>query len=133
MRENPDELTLKLKADDKLALSALFDLFSTDLYKILYHRVADKSQISDFIQDTFVKLWDKRQQIDPKQSIKNYIFRIAINLVHDFNKHEHIKEKYQDRIIDMHQQASEDHSELIDSVQNIISSLPEEQAHHIFI
>lgn len=39
--------------------------------------------VDDLLQELFVRLWEHRESINPEQSIKAYLFRIAKNLVYD--------------------------------------------------
>ncbi len=60
-----------------------FDSFFRSMYPRLVHfalrYIHRKSVASDIVQDAFVKLWERRQQIDPSRSIKAYIYRIVKN------------------------------------------------------
>jgi RNA polymerase sigma-70 factor, ECF subfamily len=121
------EFINKLKSNDQSALGTLFTLYKDDLYKVLYHRVSDKSLLEDVIQQTFVKLWENRNKIQISSSLKSYIFRIAINIILDEKKHEDVKTKYKDRIIDLYEKndhVAEEENEVIHSVHKIISELP---------
>lgn len=60
-----------------------FDSFFRSMYPRLVHfamRYTQRKPVaSDIVQDAFVKLWEKRQSIDPDQSIKAYVYRIVRN------------------------------------------------------
>ncbi|MCB0279801.1 MAG: hypothetical protein KDD94_09880, partial [Calditrichaeota bacterium] len=44
--------------NDRESFASFFELYKNDLYKVLYHRVIDKSLLSDFVQDSFIRLWE---------------------------------------------------------------------------
>lgn len=39
----------------------------------------DKGKIEDTVQDVFIKLWDRRTDLDIKSSLKSYLYRAAYN------------------------------------------------------
>lgn len=132
-QETDKELIVKLIAGDKQVLGILFNRYYKDIYNVLYQRVSDKVLIADFIQDSFVKLWEKRDSIDPKKSVKNFIFRIAINLVLDHYKHESQKEKHQDVIMTMYDDDEIKDSPFMESVYNLVSKLPSDLSTTFFL
>jgi RNA polymerase sigma-70 factor (ECF subfamily) len=46
--------------------------------------IKDEMIADELIQDLFLKIWQKREEIDPEQSFKAYLFTIAHNLVYDY-------------------------------------------------
>ncbi len=44
------------------------------------------SDLDEVVQEVFVKLWEKRETIDPERSIGNFLFTIAKNII--FNKYQ---------------------------------------------
>ncbi|MFH5883063.1 RNA polymerase sigma-70 factor [Halalkalibaculum sp. DA3122] len=68
-----------------------FNRFFRSMYPRLIHfamrYTRRKTVASDIVQDAFVKLWEKRRNIDPGQSIKAYIYRTvrnkALNYIRD--------------------------------------------------
>lgn len=43
------------------------------LFNLAYRILKDKQACEDIIQDVFINVWNKRQQIDVKQSLKGYL------------------------------------------------------------
>ena len=44
----------------------------------------DEEQAEEFLQDVFMKVWEKREQLNYEISFRAYLFRISENLVRDF-------------------------------------------------
>jgi len=53
----------------------------------------------EVLQDVFVKVWNNRKNIDPAQSFRSYLFRIAENCVHDFFRKAARDKKLQEALI----------------------------------
>ena len=82
-RETFDNLAVELKNGDKNALSQLFNSLKQDIYFFSYSYFRNNELAEEVVQDVFVRLWEKRSLIDPALSIKNYILRIAKNIILD--------------------------------------------------
>lgn len=69
----------KISASDQKAFNSLF----RSLYPRLIHFACkynkNKAVARDIVQDAFVVLWEKRDQIEPDRSIQAYLYRIVRN------------------------------------------------------
>ncbi|MEQ9437415.1 MAG: RNA polymerase sigma-70 factor [Cyclobacteriaceae bacterium] len=77
-------LVSKLKEGDRFAFDALFFAYEPTLYAYamkLTHHTEDAKEI---VQEVFLKVWEKKQQLDPQYSFEGFLYTIAKNLV--FNK-----------------------------------------------
>ncbi len=64
------------KGNDQ-AFTFLFDSYYDPLCKYIYSLTKDLKQAEDIVQDTMFIVWEKRDKIDTKLSVKNYIYKIA--------------------------------------------------------
>ncbi len=78
------DLVTFLASGDEKAFEKLYHFYSSRLLAYLTRLVKSETLASELLQDTFVKIWNNRQNIDPEQSFRSYLFRIAENLVYDF-------------------------------------------------
>lgn len=73
-----DELTIKLfndfKEGDINAFSKLYDLHVNLLYNYGYRLTSDFELLKDCIQDVFVKIYNKRTELDNVLNFKSYLF-----------------------------------------------------------
>ncbi|GAB3917136.1 RNA polymerase sigma factor [Mucilaginibacter boryungensis] len=86
IRHIVDEKVLlsQLKDGKEKAFEQLYHLYSFRLYGFLLRLIKDEEVSRDLLQDVFIKIWDKRELIDPERSFRSYLFRIAENNVVDF-------------------------------------------------
>lgn len=91
------ELAIEIKKSNKQA----FETFYFRYYKILFHytitRIKNPDTAREIIQEIFKRLWQKRRNINFKKSIKDYLFRIANNLVIDSYRKEQVQNTYFDK------------------------------------
>lgn len=83
-------LAKKISQSDRQAFDDLFRLMYPGLvrYAVLY--LKDKQIACDVAQDTFIKLWKQRTNIDPNKSLKSLLYRMVknrcLNLLRDHEK-----------------------------------------------
>ncbi len=78
--EQDSTFLLKLKAqDEEKFMEHLFRIYYAPLCKTVYNITHDTESAEDIVQDVFMKVWRRRDQLDLKQSIKSYLFRSSVN------------------------------------------------------
>lgn len=77
-------LLIELKAGNERAFEQVYNLYSLRLYGFLLKLVKDENIARDLLQELFIKVWEKRDLIDPEKTFRPYLFRIAENSVVDF-------------------------------------------------
>lgn len=83
-------LLLSIKRGDHKAFRKFFEKHHTYLYNFLLKKGISEQQAEDLVQQAFVMIWEKREQIDEKKSLKAFLFRIAytrmLNVFRDTSK-----------------------------------------------
>jgi len=118
------------KSLDKNAFEQLFKSHFVHLCNFATQYVSDLDTARDITQKVFIQLWEKREQIDTKQSIRSYLFTAVKN-----RSLNHIRDhkKYRSRVldIDIHDidiSFEEDQiavSELQHKIEKALDNLPE--------
>jgi RNA polymerase sigma-70 factor (ECF subfamily) len=80
---NDQDLTALLRESDEHAFEQLFLNYSPQIYKKLLKLVKQEAVAEELLQDVFVRIWEKRKEIDVDKSFRSYLYRIAQNLVTD--------------------------------------------------
>jgi RNA polymerase sigma-70 factor, ECF subfamily len=88
-------LFLKIKHSDKKSFETLFKTYYAPLCQFSRKYVKDKDDCEEIVQGFFLKMWDKREELDINQSVKNYLFSSIRNRCLNYIKHEKIKMEYQ--------------------------------------
>lgn len=78
------ELLVKLKSGDQRAFDQIYLFYSPRIYGKILRLTRTKELAIELLQDTFVKVWEKRHLINPELSFKSWLYRIAINEVYLF-------------------------------------------------
>lgn len=97
--ENENEIVTRLKGGDDKAFEQLYQLYSGFLLRYIMKLVKSDFYAAELLQDTFIKLWSNRKNIDPHKSFRSYLFRIAENNVYEFFRKAARDKKIQSEII----------------------------------
>ncbi|SEM74636.1 RNA polymerase sigma factor [Mucilaginibacter sp. P25] len=75
-------LVIAIKNGDEIAFEKFYDIHSRNLYSRILRIIKDEEIVQEILQDVFLKIWTKRDTLDPEKPIKAYLFKIAENLVY---------------------------------------------------
>ena len=68
-----------IRQSDRSAFDELFRFLYPQLVYFAMRFTKQKASACDIVQDAFVIVWNRREEIDPKQSLKAYMFKIVKN------------------------------------------------------
>jgi RNA polymerase sigma factor (sigma-70 family) len=76
-----EELVLALRNREKIAIEALYDMYSSSLYGVISRIVIDTATAEDVLQDTFVKIWNSFSSYSAEKGrLFTWMVNIARNL-----------------------------------------------------
>lgn len=79
-----DELVLSLRNREKIAIEALYDMYSASLYGVISRIVIDEAVAEDVLQETFVKIWHSFNGYSAEKGrLFTWMVNIARNLAID--------------------------------------------------
>ncbi len=126
-------------SDDKNATcnEQAFDQFFKSHAKLLrnyiYYKFGDMQQAEDIVQDTFIKLWNNCSNVTLDKA-KSYVYTVATNLGISVVRHQKVKFKYKDYIINRRNDTNNESPEFIaiekeymEQLKSAIAALPERQ------
>lgn len=80
------ELVKKLKEGDSFAFEVLFYKYRNKVKGFATKMVPSQIDPEETVQEVFIKLWLKKEMIDPEKDFQSYLFSIAKNLILDHLK-----------------------------------------------
>jgi RNA polymerase sigma-70 factor (ECF subfamily) len=79
-----EELVLALRQREKVAIEALYDMYSSSLFGVIVRIVNDNAVAEDILQDTFVKIWNSFSSYSTEKGrLFTWMVNIARNLAID--------------------------------------------------
>ncbi|TSE08620.1 MULTISPECIES: RNA polymerase sigma factor [Aquimarina] len=115
------------------AFDRFFKNHSKSLRNYIYYKFGDMEQAEDIVQDAFIKLWNNCSKV-PIDKAKSYVYTIATNLGISNTRHQKVKFKYKDYIVqrktDINHESPEFvilEKEYMEKLKSAIADLPERQ------
>lgn len=65
------------------AFDLLYAKYSARLYKFALMLLKNREDARDVVQETFLRMWQKRQELAENKSIKSFLFTISYNIMID--------------------------------------------------
>lgn len=124
------ELAEKIKKGDTSAFKIFFESHYKPLLAYITIYARSKNRAEDVVQFAFIQLWEKRDKINRKKSLKSYLFRIAKNRYLNLYKEQARKEAFffeiNERIMAGFLSEKQDDTEKkLEKLRSIVDSLPD--------
>lgn len=91
LNEHTEFLVKAIVKGDKKAFEQLFRMWYVRLCLYAESIVRDRDMAEDLVQNLFCMLWEKRGEIDIRESVKAYMFRSVYHAALNSLKHEKVK------------------------------------------
>ena len=85
-----NDLVKRLKASDPEAFKTVFNIWQGTIFNFLLFKTRDTARAEDLLQEVFLKLWNARTRLNENQSLRNYLYAIADNLVLNEIRHDKV-------------------------------------------
>jgi len=97
--KNDDEfLVRQLVQGNEKAFQKLFEKYKDDIFTYSKSLLQSDAAAEEIVQEVFLRLWKNSDGLDPKLSLRSYIFTIAKNLSFDFLRKAANNRKLQEEI-----------------------------------
>ncbi|MCR8668944.1 RNA polymerase sigma-70 factor [Aestuariibaculum sp. M13] len=95
----PDQLLLDLlKKDDQQAYTEIFNRYCKLLINHAYKILQSQDEANDIIQEVFLVIWNKRNELNIKGSLSSYLYKATKNRILNHIAHEKVVLRYADSI-----------------------------------
>ena len=128
-----DQIAARIKLGDEQAFELLFRQYYVRLCAFANKFLNDPEEAQEIVQEVFTKIWEGRDEIDPEDSLKAYVFKIAQNLSINKLRRKKVESRYTEiykLVYIEHQEFSVHESllvrELEENVARSIAKLPTE-------
>ena len=71
---------IRLRASDQSAFEEVFRTLYDPLLNYAIYLIKSRPVALDLVQETFMKLWEKRETLNPEKSLKSFLYLIVRNL-----------------------------------------------------
>ncbi|MDB5120266.1 MAG: polymerase sigma-70 factor [Sphingobacteriales bacterium] len=121
------QLMNRLRLGDDMALKEIYKKYWHLLFSSAYKLLKDQQACEDIIQEIFINLWNKRELIEIKVSLKSYLFASAryevYRQVRFGSVREDIFENLHERLHTPSEYGNLEHRELLSQINSIVDKL----------
>lgn len=122
----------ELKEGDLTAFEMFFKTYYQPLCNYAYSFIQDRDEAEEIVQSTFLSVWEKKDSLDIKTSLKSYLYTMVRNTSLNVIKHEKIKQKYVGQALTVNERSYDGvaqavlSSELEERIHQAMQILPEQ-------
>lgn len=130
---NEEDLLLAVSQGSYKMYSVLYNLYLDEVYRYIFLLTKSEEKAEDIVQNTFLKIWEKRSILVNVRSFRSYVYKVSKNLLID----ELRRNQTEAKILFMLKPDSEESGERSDSkiiygqynqiIQEAINLLPEKR------
>lgn len=92
----PKDILFRLSKDDEKAFEYIYWKYNSHIYNFANSLLYSEDIAENVTQNVFMKIWEKRHDIDPDQNFNAYLFTIARNMVYKETEQRLMSEQYVD-------------------------------------
>lgn len=92
----PKDILFRLSKDDEKAFEYIYWKYNSHIYNFANSLLYSEDIAENVTQNVFMKIWEKRHDIDPDQNFNAYLFTIARNMVYKETEQRLTSEQYVD-------------------------------------
>ena len=125
--DSDEALCHRIKNGDEYAFKVLFDRYYEPLYRFFCHRGMEFALAEDMAQDIFVRVWQKRNSLDPSKAIKAYLYQAAANEIGMFLRKKSVRDAHATDVLHQNSTGSYTSAEFDQKefIAKTVQSLPE--------
>lgn len=90
----PRDILVSLSKDDEKAFEYIYWKYNSHIYNFAKSLLYSEDIAENVTQNVFMKIWERRHDINPEQNFNAYLFTIARNMVYKETEHMLSSEKY---------------------------------------
>lgn len=129
MYECSDEKIIQLlRNNEEDGLTLLFKKYWSPLFIVAHNVFQDKEACEDIVQEIFVRIWEKRNNLEIKASLKAYLYACVKYEVYRQLKKSYSKQEINDELINaLEEQPTTrqvEYKQLVEGVSFVINNLP---------
>ncbi|MGV8137849.1 MAG: RNA polymerase sigma-70 factor [Mangrovibacterium sp.] len=133
-KETTNLLAKRIRKGDIKAFDLLYHTYSQKLYGFAFSMLKNHDDAKEIVQDTFLKIWEKREMINPASSLQAFLFSVsyhtAIDLIRKRFKDDQYLTYLQSQFHENESITIEEpayYQELIRILNKVIGELPEQR------
>lgn len=127
------ELIELIKEGEKTAFEKMFQEYAPKIYHFALSYLHNAADSEELVQDVFLKIWEKRESLNPSGNLKAFIFKVAINTIYDFIRRKNVEGAFSDFANKNYEKSSDNtwhtviYNEMLNALNGLIEQFPEQR------
>ena len=119
-----------LKIGDEKAITMMYEKYAEKLYISAYNMLKNKEASEDIIQEVFISIWNKKETLEVKTTLKSYLYAcVAYKVYSHFRKNKEnfkveLLEGFNTQVQYLNPETKLIQDEFINHINSIIDALP---------
>src|SRR5690606_20663076 len=80
---NEGDMLLAISEGSYKMYSVLYNLYLDEVYRYIFLFTKSEEKTEDIVQNTFLKIWEKRSALVKVRSFRPYVYKVSKNLLID--------------------------------------------------
>ncbi len=123
-----DHIIMKVAAGDSKAFTKLYNHYKEPGIRFSMAIIKDEEEAENMLHEVFIKIWNRREQINPELNFNSYIFTCLRNMAFDYLKkmerNQLLQHQYMQMMTDDQGSDSDAEEAKIVLLRNAMNSLP---------
>jgi RNA polymerase sigma-70 factor (ECF subfamily) len=81
LKETESKLVRSLSKGNILAFNTLFKEYGSRIYRFAYGYLKSEAEAEEMVQEVFMIIWEKREELKEEPSFKSFLFTITFNMI----------------------------------------------------
>jgi RNA polymerase sigma-70 factor (family 1) len=126
-------LVIQIRNDSRDAFRLLYNRYNKKIYYFSLRNLGNTEDAEELVQSVFVSIWEHRKSLDERMSVKNYIYRSAVNYIYNYLKRKAVRARFiESELIKDDNQSNQTWDQVLlhdleKSVNQILETLPPQQ------
>ena len=113
---------------DEKEFKSLFDLLYVGMVQRAVYYINDADAAEDVVQEVFVRLWEKREELKGVDNLRGYLLFIVKNRCLNYLEHRQVVDKYKQHYLLQEVQYDDcDPESFIEDIAKLLEKLPEKR------
>jgi RNA polymerase sigma-70 factor (ECF subfamily) len=125
-------LVARVRAGDERALEVLFEVFAPELTRFVARLVRSRDVAEEVVQDLFFALWEGRESLVVRESVRSYLYRAARNRAFNVGRRRAIETRWEAQQVQSHDRptapaadALTGYNDTVAAIQRAVDRLPD--------
>lgn len=130
IRSDDKRLIIQIQNNELEAFDVLFGKYGDKLYRFAFSLLKNPEDSKEIVQEAFLRIWKKRNEIDSSKSFKSFLFSISYNLIvdqlrlrlkdHEYRKY--LETYFENREIELSNNL--DYDKIVEQIRLAVDELP---------